>query len=155
MGGIARTMCYVLSTAYRYMHYRYVNDLPRVDYVGLFLSFSIWYLYFLKKYHATATRFKTKKSILHKNKNKNFITKKYQENSTVMGWLQTCAFPSRLPVRTGYQTSTQTMQERNLCKLCKWTTIVNSICTGICHSHVIIFVLYCLVCAGRVIVVYQ
>ena len=30
-----------------------------------------------------------------------------------------------------------------------WTTIVNGICTGICCSHVIIFVFYCLVLKKR------
>ena len=42
---------------------------------------------------------------------------------------------------------------RNLRELCIWTTIVNGIWTCICCSHVIIFVFYCLVRAGRVIVV--
>ena len=54
---------------------------------------------FLKKYHVTATRFKPKKSILHKNKNEIVSPKKYHENSTVTGWLQSCAYPSRLPSR--------------------------------------------------------
>jgi hypothetical protein len=41
---------------------------------------------------------------------------------------------------------------RNQRELCIWTTIVNGICTGICCSHVIIFVFYCLVRAGQVII---
>ena len=105
---------------------------------------------FLKKYHATATRFEPKKSILHKIKNKIVSPKSITKIQRLRaGYKHVLFLPDYRYMLVPNQSSNH---GRNLRELCKWTTIVNSICTGICCSHVITFVFYCLRRAGRVIV---
>ncbi len=106
--------------------------------------------FFLKKYHVTDTRFKPKKSILHKNKNEFVSPKSITKIQRLRaGYKHVLFLPDYRYIMIPNQSSNHA---RNLRELCKWTTIVNCICTCICCSHVIIFVFYCLVRAGRVIV---
>ena len=106
--------------------------------------------FFLKKYHVTATRFKPKKSILHKNKNEIVSPKSITKIQRLRaGYKHVLFLPDYRYIMVPNQSSNHA---RNLRELCIWTTIVNCIWTCICCSHVIIFVFYCLVRAGRVIV---
>ena len=102
--------------------------------------------FFLKKYHVTATRFKPKKSILHKYKNKIVSPKSITKIRRLRaGYKHVLFLPDYQCIMVPSQSSNHA---RNLRELCIWTAIVNCICTGICCSHVIIFVFYCLVRAG-------
>ena len=124
--------------------------MQRILDLGSFLSFSIWYHIFLKTYHATATQFKPKKSILHKNKNKIVSHKKITKIQRLRaGYKHVLFLPDYVLVPKQSSNHARNLPVR---ELCIWITIVNNICTGICRSHVIIFIFYCLVRAGRVIV---